>query len=177
MSDHYNVVGHNNRNLLVQSKRIAPFHEDITKRQSFDPSSVRPGETARIKIDFKHSTDREIILNDIRLRFALDLSARQNVGRVFCVRGTDLIREFTVKFNEDIVFKTDKPMELTHLWLMNNHKLGGEKEELKKSYLMNHGVIPSGRSPPFFYDSTNKAYKHTALLANEWATWTRAYTT
>ena len=72
--DHYNVVGQNNRNMLVQSKPLAPFHEDITKRQVFDPSSVRPGETTKIKIDFKYAMDRELIMNDMRLIFALDLS-------------------------------------------------------------------------------------------------------
>lgn len=167
------MVGQNNRNLLVQSKRLAPFHEDITKRQSFDPSSVAPGQQARIKLDLKHAMDRELILNDVRFRFALDLSARQNVGEVYCVRGTDLIREFVVKINEDVVFKADKPMELTHLWLMNNHKLGGEKMNVKRSFLMNHGCIPTGASPPFFYDATNQNYGHTATGARAHDTWNR----
>lgn len=178
--EHYNIVGQNNRNLLVQSKRLAPFHEDITKRQVFEPSSVRPGETARIKIDFKHATDREIILNDIRLRFALDMSARANVGDVYAIRGTDLIREFVVKINEDIVFKVDKPTELTHLWLMNNHKLGGEKGDHARSMLMNHGVIPSGVAPPFFYDAGSSSYYHIkqgTTYTNDYTKWTRSFQT
>jgi hypothetical protein len=177
--EHYNVVGQNNRNLLVQSKRLAPFHEDITRRQVFEPSSVRPGETARIKVDFKHAMDRELILNDIRLRFSLDLSARTNVGEVYCVRGTDLIRELVVKINEDVVFKVDKSMELTHLWLMNNHKMGAEVMPVKRSFLMNHGVIPPGLSPPFFYDSATQGYGHAAGTPPTRAhnTWTRALQT
>lgn len=154
---HYNVVGQNNRNLLVQSKRLAPFHEDLTKVQPFEPSSVHPGERTRIKLDFKHATDREMILNDIRLRFKLNFQDRgSNVGKVFLVRAPDLIREFTVKINEDIVFKADKPQELTHLWLMNNHRLGGENEETSQSALLNHGVIPYGDAPPLFYNRTDK---------------------
>lgn len=154
---HYSVVGQNNRNLLVQSKRLAPFHEDLTKVQPFEPSTVKPGERTRIKLDFKHSVDRELILNDIRLRFKLAFeNSRSNIGKVFAVRATDLIRELTVKINEDIVFKADKYQELTHLWLMNNHRLGGEGEETRQSSLLNHGVIPYGDSPPLFYNPNDK---------------------
>ena len=153
------TVGENNRNLLVQAKKLAPFHEDITRRQPFEPQSVSPGQYTRIKLDFKHATDREIILNDIRLRFALDLSARgAGVGNVFAVRGTDLIRELTLKLNEDIVFKADKFQELNHLWLMNNHKQGGERADVRHSYLMNAGAVPSGISPPFYYKDADKCW-------------------
>lgn len=162
MSDHYAVIGQNNRNLLVQSKKLAPFHEDITRTYPFEPSSVAPGQYTKIKLDCKHATDREIVLNDIRLRFCLDLSARAQVGNVFCVRGTDLIRELVVKINEDIVFKADKQNELTMLWLMNNHKLAGEQEEVANAFLMNYGVIPAGASPPFFYKADDKTYYHAA---------------
>jgi hypothetical protein len=155
----YQVIGQNNRNILVQSKRLAPFHEDLTKKQPFEPSTVRPGERTRIKLDFKHSLDRELILNDIRLRFklAFDVS-RSDVGKVFCVRATDLIREFTVKINEDIVFKVDKEQELTHLWLMNNHRLGGENSETQQSALLNHGIIPYGDSPPLYYKAADNTW-------------------
>ena len=146
--DHYAVVGQNNRNVLVQSKKLAPFHEDITRRQPFTPDSVAPGQLTKIKLDLKHANDREIVLNDIRLRFRVDFADRANTGHVLCVRGTDLIRELVVKINEDVVFKVDKPSELTHLWLMNNHRHGGETEEVNNSYMMNYGVIPSGWSPP-----------------------------
>lgn len=156
---HYNIVGQNNRGLLVQSKRLAPFHEDLTKDQPFEPSSVRPGERTRIKLDFKHAQDRELILNDIRLRFKVDFRDRTaTVGKVLCVRATDLIRELTVKINEDIVFKADKYQELTHLWLMNNHRLGGENAETRQSSLLNHGVIPYGDAPPLFYKPADKSW-------------------
>lgn len=160
MSDHFAVIGQNNRNLIVQSKKLAPFHEDITRRNPFEPADVAPGQYTKIKLDFKHATDREIILNDIRLRFALDLSKRTGspVGNVFAVRGTDLIRELTVKINEDIVFKVDRAQDLTLLWLMNNHKLAGEKQDVQDAYLMNYGVIPAGLSPSFFYDAATKQY-------------------
>jgi len=156
---HYNVIGQNNRGLIVQSKRLAPFHEDLTKVQPFEPSTVRPGERTRIKLDFKHSVDRELVLNDIRLRFrlAFDVS-RANIGKVLCTRATDLIREFTVKINEDIVFKADKYQELTHLWLMNNHRLGGENAETRQSSLLNHGVIPHGDAPPLFYNPSDNTW-------------------
>lgn len=152
MSDFYNVVGQNNRNTLVQSKRLAPYHEDITVRQAFDQTTVNPGQTTRVKLDFKHATDREIILNDIRLRFSVDFSGRPNVGSVLAVRGTDLIREFIIKINEDIVFKADRQYEMTHLWLMNNHRLGGEKPDVNDAYLMNAGILPAGFAPPLFYN-------------------------
>lgn len=156
---HYNVVGQNNRNLLVQSKRLAPFHEDLTKVQPFEPSAVRPGERTRIKLDFKHAVDRELILNDIRLRFKLAFdTTRTNIGKVLCVRATDLIRELTVKINEDIVFKADKYQELTHLWLMNNHRLGGENDETRQSALLNHGVIPFGDAPPLYYKPSDNSW-------------------
>lgn len=156
---HYNVVGQNNRNLLVQSKRLAPFHEDLTKVQPFEPSSVHPGERTRIKLDFKHATDREMILNDIRLRFKLTFQDRGNdVGKVLLVRAPDLIRELTVKINEDIVFKADKYQELTHLWLMNNHRQGGENAETRQSATLNHGVIPFGDAPPLFYKRADKCW-------------------
>lgn len=155
---HYQIVGQNNRHVLVQSKRLAPFHEDLTKEQPFEPSSVQPGERTRIKLDLKHATDRELILNDIRLRFRLSFTNRPNVGKVFCVRATDLIRELTVKINEDIVFKADKYQELTHLWLMNNHRLGGETDETRQSSLLNHGVIPFGDAPPLYYNTADNSW-------------------
>ena len=158
MSDNFVVVGQNNRNALVQSKKLAPYHEDTTRRQPFEPASVAPGQYSKIKIDCKHATDREIILNDLRLRFQLDLSDRANVGNVFAVRGTDLIRSLVLKINEDIVFQADKHRELTHLWLMNNHKLGGERKHVRDSYLLNAGVIPSGSSPSFFYKTADKGW-------------------
>jgi hypothetical protein len=155
----YTVVGQNNRGLLVQSRRLAPFHEDLTKVQPFEPSTARPGERTRIKLDLKHSTDRELILNDIRLRFKLGFEAsRTNIGKVMCVRATDLIRELTVKINEDIVFKSDKYQELTHLWLMNNHRVGGETAETQQSGLLNHGVIPFGDAPPLFYKPADNTW-------------------
>ena len=158
MSENFVVVGQNNRNALVQSKKLAPYHEDMTRRQPFEPASVAPGQYSKIKIDCKHATDREIILNDLRLRFQLDLSDRTNVGNVFAVRGTDLIRSLVLKINEDIIFQADKHRELTHLWLMNNHKLGGERKHVRDSYLLNAGVIPSGSSPSFFYKTADKGW-------------------
>lgn len=167
---HYTVVGSNNRGVLVQSKRLAPFHEDLTKKQPFEPSTVQPGERTRIKLDFKHSVDRELILNDIRLRFRLSFTQRADVGKVFCVRATDLIRELTVKINEDIVFKTDKYQELTHLWLMNNHRVGGENDETRQSGLLNHGVIPFGDAPPLFYRASDRTWYFSYTPANPSAT-------
>lgn len=167
MSDFYNVVGQNNRNTLVQSKRLAPYHEDITVRQSFDQTTVNPGETTRIKLDFKHATDREIILNDIRLRFSLDFGARSTstnkVGSVYAIRGTDLIRELVIKINEDIVFKADRQYELSHLWLMNNHRLGGEKPDVNDAYLMNAGVLPAGFAPPLYYNQSTGDWHYAAV--------------
>lgn len=150
----YNVVGQNNRNLIVQSKKIAPYHEDITKIQSFEPSTVNPGQYAKIKLDFKHAADREIILNDIRLQFQVDFSASGMTGDVWAVRGTDLIREMTVKINEDVVFKGDKSFELSMLWEMNGHKATGEQREAQDAHLLNYGNIPSGRAADaYIYDA------------------------
>ena len=151
MSDFYQVVGINNRNSLVQSKRLAPYHEDLTKAQSFEPSAVNPGQYTKIKLDLKHAHDREYVLNDIRLRFTVDFSNRANVGKVFAIRGTDLIREMIIKINDDVVFKVDRKGELTMLWEMNNHRTVGSPDKVHNSYLMNYGIIPQGRSPPWFY--------------------------
>lgn len=158
-SDHYQVVGQNNRNALVQSKRVAPYHEDLTKAQPFEPSSIKPGQYTKIKLDFKHAMDRELILNDIRLCFQVDFSARSNVGKVYAVRGTDLIRELVVKINEDIIFKSDKRLELSMLWEMNNHKTGGIPSKVNHAFLLNYGNIPSGLGHNFFFkESDNKFY-------------------
>lgn len=166
-NDFYTVVGLNNRNLLVQSKRIAPYHEDNTKLQVFEPSSVSPGQYTKIKVDFKHATDREIILNDIRLQFQLDLSAAAGqVGRVYAVRGTDFIREMTVKINEDIVFKVDKKWELSMLWEMNNHKTTGDANDSHNALLLNNGVIPKGRPLVVRYDTSTNTYYSGATTTN-----------
>lgn len=165
-NDFYQVVGANNRNLLVQSKRIAPYHEDDTKLQVFEPSAVSPGQYTKIKLDFKHALDREIILNDIRLQFQLDLSATAGVGRVYAVRGTDLIREMVVKINEDIVFKVDKKGELSFLWEMNNHRTTGDPEHAHNALLLNHGVIPKGRCLVMRYDDTRNDYFSGATTTN-----------
>jgi len=157
--EHYSVVGQNNRNLLVQLKKVAPYHEDITRVQPFEPSNVYPGQYSKIKMDFKHATDREIILNDIRLQFEVDFTGADQastMGRALCVRGTDLIRELTIKINEDIAFKVDKQGDLTFLWEMNNHRLLGDPMITSHSLLLNHGVIPSGHVPGYYKDSANK---------------------
>lgn len=144
----YQVVGQNNRNLLVQSKRLAPYHEDDTRINVFEPNSIKPGDRAYIKLDCKHATDREIILNDIRLQFQLDFGARSpthKVGTVLALRGTDLIRELTVKINEDIVFTCNRRFDLSLLWEMNNHKMAGSPDVTHNAYLLTAGNIPAGR--------------------------------
>lgn len=164
-SDFYQVVGVNNRNLLVQSKRVAPYHEDITKVQSFEPSSVQPGNYTKIKLDLKHAMDREIILNDIRLQFNVDFSARQSVGKVLAVRGTDFIREMTVKINEDIVFHVDRRGELSMLYEMNNHKMGGDSGDTHAAYLINAGNIPQGRGIQWVYQpKTNTWFSQSVVV-------------
>lgn len=168
MSSHYEVIGQNNRNTLVQSKKVAPYHEDITRFQPFEPSQVHPGEYARIKLDMKHGRDREIILNDIRLRFNVDFGARANTGRVYAVRGTDLIRELTIKINEDIVFKTDKRFELSMLWEMNNHKTAGNPASVNNAHLLNHSNIPAGSVEQFVL-GTN-AFTTAAAGGRNWIT-------
>lgn len=159
-SEHYQVVGQNNRNALVQSKRVAPYHEDLTKVQVFEPSSVAPGQYSKIKLDFKHAMDRELILNDIRLEFQLDFSKRgvNKVGRVYAVRGTDLIRELVIKINEDIIFKSDKRYELSMLWEMNNHKTGGDQSETHNAFLLNYGNIPSGIGSSLHFKTADNTY-------------------
>ena len=159
IENHYSVVGQNNRNLLVQSKKVAPYHEDITRITPFEKDNVAPGSWASINLDFKHAMDREIILNDIRLRFKLDLSARTAaapVGKVYAVRATDLIQQMIVKINNDTVFEVTKSKELSFLWEMNNHRTLGEPGKGNTSYLLNHGVIPRGNPPNFEYDTATK---------------------
>ena len=153
--DIYQMVGCNNRNHLVQSKRLLPFHEDITKVDAFDQTSVAPGQWTRIKLDMKHASDRELILNDIRLQFELRFG-RAATGQVFAVRGTDLIRQMVVKINEDIIFKVDKRGELSHLWLMGNHKADGDSYAARQSYLLNQGNLPQGDAPPLYYNTSDK---------------------
>jgi len=167
-SDFYQVVGVNNRNLLVQSKRVAPYHEDLTKVQSFEPSSVQPGNYTKIKMDFKHATDREIILNDIRLQFNVDFTARTSapVGKVLAVRGTDLIREMTVKINEDVVFHVDRRGELSMLYEMNNHKMGGDSGDTHASYLINAGNIPQGRGVQWAYQPKNNNWYSGSVIVD-----------
>ena len=158
---HYSVVGQNNRNLLVQSKKVAPYHEDITRITPFEKDNIAPGSWASINLDFKHAMDREIILNDIRLRFKLDLSARSAaapVGRVYAVRATDLIQQMVVKINNDTVFEVTKSKDLSFLWEMNNHRTLGQPLRGQSSYMLNHGVIPAGHPPVFEYDDTTKGW-------------------
>lgn len=164
--DIYQMVGCNNRSHLVQSKRLLPFHEDITKENHFEPSDVSPGQWTRIKLDMKHAADRELVLNDIRLQFRLDF-ARTDVGKVFAVRGTDLIRQMVVKINEDEVFKVEKRGELTQLWLMGNHKADGDSAASRQAYLLNEGNLPHGEAPPLYYNASDKRWytKRTATTA------------
>lgn len=166
-SEHYQVVGQNNRNTLIQSKRVAPYHEDLTRVQVFEPSSVSPGQYSKIKLDFKHAMDRELILNDIRLCFSLDFSARkEKVGKVLAVRGTDLIRELVVKINEDIIFKSDKRYELSMLWEMNNHKTGGEPGHVDNAFLLNYGNIPAGLGHQLHWKAADSSFTDYIDLTN-----------
>jgi len=171
----YQMVGCNNRSHLVQSKRLLPFHEDITKVNHFEPSDVAPGQWTRIKLDMKHASDRELILNDIRLQFQLDFTAA-SVGQVFAVRGTDLIRQMVVKINEDIIYKVEKSGELTQLWLMGNHKADGDSAAARQAYMLNEGNLPHGEAPPLYYQSTDKNW-YTNLSGGTYsddAVWTQA---
>lgn len=154
----YQVVGQNNRNILVQSKRLAPYHEDKSRVNVFEPSSVKPGDRTSIKLDMKHAMDREIILNDIRLQFQLDFSARATVGPVHAIRGTDLIRELTVKINEDVVFTCNRRFDLSFLWEMNNHKMDGAPDNTYGAYLLNAGNIPAGRPNYLTYKTADNSW-------------------
>lgn len=180
----YRTVGINNRSAIVQSSRLLPFHEDITKVNPFDSPSVQPGQWTRIKLDMKYQTDRELVLNDIRLQFNLDFSAAPAfrsstaTGMVFATRGTDLIRQFIVKINEDIIYKTDKSGELTQLWLMQNHKSDGDSYGSRCGYMLNYGNIPQGDAPPLYYNSTNQNWYTGSVTAgtgtDDTTNWSRA---
>ncbi len=163
----YQVVGQNNRNVLVQSKRLAPYHEDKTRINVFEPSSVKPGDRTSIKLDMKHAMDREVILNDIRLQFQLDFSARAAVGEVHAIRGTDLIRELTVKINEDVVFTCNRRFDLSLLWEMNNHKMDGSPDNTHNAYLLNAGNIPAGRANYLTYKSADNNWYSTVMAGVE----------
>lgn len=152
-SDFYQVVGQNNRNVLVQSRKLSPYHEDTTKLQPFEPAEVNPGTWTVCKLDFKHSAERELILNDLRLQFYLDFSASPNIGRVLAVRGTDLIRELIVKINNEEVFHVRNQFELSMLYEMNNHKTAGDPSDVDAAHMLNYGVIPQGHIPSFVYHS------------------------
>lgn len=156
LSDFYQIVGQNNRNLLVKSHKLSPFHEDTTKVTPFEPATVAPGVWTVCKLDFKHGKERELILNDCRLRFKLDFSAMTNgvagtVGKVLAVRGTDFIREMIVKINNEEVFHVNKQFELSMLWEMNNHKTAGDPVDLDEAHMLNYGVIPKGHIPAFVF--------------------------
>jgi len=159
----YQVVGQNNRNLLVQSKRLAPYHEDKSRVNVFEPSSVKPGDRTSIKLDMKHAMDREIILNDLRLQFQLDMTARASTGTVHALRGTDLIRELTVKINEDVVFTCNRRYDLSLLWEMNNHKMDGSPDNTHNAYMLNAGNIPQGRANWLTYETSNNSWYHSVV--------------
>jgi hypothetical protein len=102
--------------------------------------------------------DRELILNDLRLKF--DMTFPAATGKVFAVRGTDLIRELIVKINEDVVFKCDKKGELSFLWEMNNHRNSGDIQSVDHSVLLNHGNIPSGDVKKFDYNNSTNVWTY-----------------
>lgn len=162
LSDFYQIVGQNNRNLLVKSHKLSPFHEDTTKVTPFEPATVAPGVWTICKLDFKHGKERELILNDCRLRFKLDFSAMTGttagtVGKVLAVRGTDFIREMIVKINNEEVFHVNKQFELSMLWEMNNHKTAGDPVDLDEAHMLNYGVIPKGHIGSYVFHSHNTA--------------------
>lgn len=148
-ADFYQIVGQNNRNVLVKSRKLSPYHEDITKTNPFEPAQVAPGTWTICKLDFKYGKERELILNDLRLRFKLDFGATPNIGRVLAVRGTDFIRELIVKINNEEVFDINKQFELSMLWEMNNHKTAGSPDDVDAAHMLNYGVIPQGHIPSF----------------------------
>lgn len=156
LSDFYQIVGQNNRNLLVKSHKLSPFHEDTTKVTPFEPATVAPGVWTICKLDFKHGKERELILNDCRLRFKLDFAALTGttagkVGPVLAVRGTDFIREMIVRINNEEVFHVNKQFELSMLWEMNNHKTAGDPVDLDEAHMLNYGVIPRGHVGAYVY--------------------------
>ena len=60
----------NNAYKVGRYSKPRPFHEDVNnKDQPFEPSAVRPGQTTRIRVDFKHGAGMEVVLNDIMLCF------------------------------------------------------------------------------------------------------------
>lgn len=172
-NDFYQIVGQNNRNLLVKSRKLSPYHEDITKTTPFEPAQAAPGTWTICKLDFKHGKERELILNDLRLRFKVDFSGIADVGKVFAVRGTDFIREMIVKINNEEVFHVNKQFELSMLWEMNNHKTAGKPEDVDSAHMLNHGVIPKGHVPSFVnldYVAVNTAGQTNWLYKNDGTT-------
>ena len=139
-------LGVNNTYTIVRYTRPRPYHEDTTSNaQPFEPSAVRPGQLTRIRIDLKHGSGREVVLNEILLCFRLKCPAA--CKRAYIVRATDLIRELVVKFNDDEVFKVDKSGELSLMWeLAVPGKLSLTEPGHDDSSSFVRGNIPTGRS-------------------------------
>ena len=143
MSHAVEQIGLNNAYKVGRYSKPRPFHEDVNnKDQPFEPSAVRPGQTTRIRVDFKHGAGREVVLNDIMLCFKVKCPTA--AGRALVCRGTDLIRELVIKFNNDEVFKVDKQSELSLMWELNTvGKLN--LEDARDSTIYVKGNVPKGK--------------------------------
>ena len=88
------VVGTNNAYQTVRYNKSRPLHESHGRDNQTlaEPSILRPGQRTKVKLDLLHSGGREVVLNDLRLRWKLKCPEAAKVA--WLTRGTDLHIDF-----------------------------------------------------------------------------------
>ena len=86
------MVGTNNAYQTARYNKSRPLHESHGRDNETlaEPSIIRPGQRTKVKLDLLHSGGREVIINDLRLRWKLKCPEAAEAARL--TRGTDLIR-------------------------------------------------------------------------------------
>ena len=137
------VVGTNNAYQTVRYNKSRPLHESHGRDNETlaEPSILRPGQRTKVKLDLLHSGGREVVINDLRLRWKLKCPEAAQVA--WLTRGTDLIRYLCIKMNNQVVYETDVKGMCSLLWESNvTERLNLEDQERSGPYF--DGNIPDG---------------------------------
>ena len=155
------VVGTNNAYQTVRYNKSRPLHEVHGRDNETlaEPSVLRPGQRTKVELDLLHSGGREVIINDLRLKWKL--KCPDHAEHAWLTRGTDLIRYLSIKLNNQTVFETDVKGMCSLLWEANvTERLNLEDHERSGPYY--EGVIPDGLGVRNTFDASILAAQNVA---------------
>ena len=110
-SQHLRPLGQNQHGLVADSSTAPRIStEDNVTTYQAEPSTSSPGQEVRITVPLQEAPGRHTLVQDIVLEFELKYLA--DAHDVICRCGADLIREFHVYADNQLVLRVDSQYEL-----------------------------------------------------------------